>query len=254
MAKTFNILVFFVSIICFSQNKDLTKVTYKIVLNFDITVNSKAELFFTKANSLYTEGEFINFEEINNVKIDDTNSIKFEKIFYSNLIDNLLLTKDKLNNEIILLKEEIPKINWKIFEKEEKIILSYNCIKAQGEFRGRIYTVWFAPKIPVKHGPWKLQGLPGLILKVEDNFSEVFFTAENIELLEQNNLNIIIDKKSLKNITLKEYVNSLNDDITDKVQKLLSKMPRGSKVKNLKMKKYKGLELEYEWEKNEKDN
>lgn len=46
------------------------------------------------------------------------------------------------------------------------------------------YTSWYAPEIALNKGPWKFNGLPGLILKVEDskgdymirNFS-VFFLS-----------------------------------------------------------------------------
>ena len=46
-------------------------------------------------------------------------------------------------------------------------ICGYKCRKANTSFRGRDWTVWYCPDIPIDNGPWKFGGLPGLILKAE---------------------------------------------------------------------------------------
>lgn len=75
--------------------------------------------------------------------------------------------------------EEIPEIVWTLTPYTDTI-LGYSCVEAKAEFRGRNWTVWFASDIPVNYGPWKLSGLPGLILKAEDD--DKFFTFEAIEI------------------------------------------------------------------------
>ena len=76
--------------------------------------------------------------------------------------------------------ESIPKIKWKI-ESGQKEILGYKCQQALCTFRGRQYEVWFTTDIPLSYGPWKLQGLPGLILEAKDSKGEYHFTAVGIE-------------------------------------------------------------------------
>ena len=52
---------------------------------------------------------------------------------------------------------------------------------ATADFRGRRWTAWFATDIPVSDGPWKLGGLPGLILEAYDEGQQHVFTAVGLE-------------------------------------------------------------------------
>lgn len=63
--------------------------------------------------------------------------------------------------------EPIPEFDWTITHETENI-MGYECVKATADWRGRKWFAWFSD-IPVNGGPWKFQGLPGLILKVEDS-------------------------------------------------------------------------------------
>ena len=46
-------------------------------------------------------------------------------------------------------------------------------------FSGREWNVWFTEEIPVSLGPWKLNGLPGIILQAECS-GYITITAYNI--------------------------------------------------------------------------
>ena len=60
-------------------------------------------------------------------------------------------------------------------------VLGYTCQQATADFRGRRWTAWFATDIPVSDGPWKLGGLPGLILEAYDEGQQHVFTAVGLE-------------------------------------------------------------------------
>lgn len=76
--------------------------------------------------------------------------------------------------------ENVPNLKWSL-HSDHKNILGYDCQKATCNFRGRNYEAWFAMAIPMSYGPWKLQGLPGLILEAYDTKNEYHFTATGIE-------------------------------------------------------------------------
>lgn len=76
--------------------------------------------------------------------------------------------------------EETPEEwEWTIGETT-KDILGYECIEASTFFHGRKWEVWFAPEIPVQNGPWKLDGLPGLILEATCEGGQYSFIATGI--------------------------------------------------------------------------
>lgn len=80
-------------------------------------------------------------------------------------------------------KEKIPKIDWRIGSACEAFS-GYSCYNASGEYGGRMWRVTFTKDIPWSSGPWKLCGLPGLILYAED--SEHHFRFECIEIKQIN--------------------------------------------------------------------
>lgn len=73
----------------------------------------------------------------------------------------------------------LPTINWKL-SSDIKEICGYKVQKAVGDFAGRTFEVWFAPDLPYSFGPWKLLGLPGLILSARDSKNEVSFICKEI--------------------------------------------------------------------------
>lgn len=89
----------------------------------------------------------------------------------------------------VFLNEEICPQQWTIHNDTCKI-LNYLCYKATTKFRGREYVVYFAPEIPINEGPWKLYGLPGLILAAKT--TDGIFSFRTIGIQEVNDKSISI--------------------------------------------------------------
>ncbi len=56
-----------------------------------------------------------------------------------------------------------------------------HCQKATTHFKGRDYTAWFCPDLPLHVGPWKLNGLPGVIVQAYDAKKDVQFMFDGVE-------------------------------------------------------------------------
>lgn len=95
--------------------------------------------------------------------------------------------------------EEMPEFEWNFLDGDTTIA-SYPCKKASMTFRGRSWTVWYAMDIPVGDGPWKLCGLPGLILYAVDSKSDFSFEAIEIKHVD----NVVIDMIKARKSSMKE--------------------------------------------------
>ena len=98
---------------------------------------------------------------------------------YWNLVADTVSVYTRVFENKYLVEEEIPTMEWTIGEDSVQTILGYECHKATTKFRGREWNVWFTEEIPVSLGPWKLNGLPGIILQAECS-GYITITAYNI--------------------------------------------------------------------------
>lgn len=104
---------------------------------------------------------------------------------YKNFVEKDLteyLTSIQDNRYII--SDEIHPMHWEVLQ-ETKNIGGIPVTKARCEHRGRSYIAWFAPSIPINNGPWKLGGLPGLILEAYDDEKEVVFLFKSLRQLDR---------------------------------------------------------------------
>ena len=89
------------------------------------------------------------------------------QIIYKNYPDGKMTVSEILTTSHFVYEDSLNAQNWNIIDST-KMVLGYECQKATARFRGRDWVVWFAPEIPVSDGPWKLMGLPGLIVEAYD--------------------------------------------------------------------------------------
>ncbi len=119
-----------------------------------------------------------------NIKIQGNSSKPTTDVDYFYFAkENKFISKERLFNSYII-EEDAPKINWKI-SKDTASFSGVKCQKATAYFKGRNWIAWFAQDLPFQSGPWKLNGLPGLIVEAYDDKKEVIFSFAGIENLKE---------------------------------------------------------------------
>lgn len=91
-----------------------------------------------------------------------------------------LVRKEVIGNDPYIINEALPVLNWRI-SSDKANFGELHCQKATCHFKGRDYTAWFCPDLPVNVGPWKLNGLPGVIVEAYDSKKEVVFKFDRVE-------------------------------------------------------------------------
>lgn len=97
---------------------------------------------------------------------------------YPKGMNTVIFSLDMLN--AYKYEEAIPEMEWTI-TNEKSDMLNYHCTLATCSYAGREYKAWFTEEIPVGFGPWKLGGLPGLIVKAETVDGDYRFVMSGIE-------------------------------------------------------------------------
>lgn len=89
---------------------------------------------------------------------------------YKNYPQGKMTVTDGLLMQDYIYEDTLYAQNW-VIQDSSKLILGHECQKAVCHYRGHSWTAWFAMDIPITDGPWKLCGLPGLIMEAttEDN-------------------------------------------------------------------------------------
>lgn len=76
--------------------------------------------------------------------------------------------------------EKTANMDWEL-TRETKLVKGFSCKGAQCNFRGRTFKVWYAEDIPFAYGPWKLHGLPGLIMEASTTDGDYNFSIRSIQ-------------------------------------------------------------------------
>ncbi|WP_052266159.1 GLPGLI family protein [Pedobacter kyungheensis] len=117
-----------------------------------------------------------------NVKIELKSEMKTQPTqedYFFFASEHKMITKERLFNNY-LVEEPAATIDWKIL-KDTMSFSGVACQKATTRFKGRNWIAWFATEIPFQSGPWKLNGLPGLIIEAYDDKKEVKFEFAGLE-------------------------------------------------------------------------
>jgi len=174
--------------------------------------NVEYTLKFNKNSAVFFETSKMNLEKDENSLV-----IEFSKtlgggngIYYVNRKTNKTFHEREFESELYLVEQD--KIsNWTLTQEKKKIG-NYNCFKATKNdtfvgSSGNLITIkiiaWYTPEIPFSYGPIKYNGLPGLILELEND--KVIFYASKIELHKKDSKEKVLQPKKGIKITQSRY-------------------------------------------------
>ena len=106
--------------------------------------------------------------------------VRMSTYVYKNYPTGQMTITDRISSQSYRYVDSLHAQTWTMGDSTREV-LGYTCQQATADFRGRHWTAWFATDIPVSDGPWKLGGLPGLILEAYDEGQQHVFTAVGLE-------------------------------------------------------------------------
>ena len=160
---------------------------------------------------------------------------------FKNIKDQLFTNQQETFGKQFIIKDQLQPIEWEL-HGETKNIGDYTCYKAtyskqieassvmtfsssddedknedskvSSEMKTITVTAWYTPQIPVSNGPESYQGLPGLILEINDG--DLTILCSKITINPDKKIEISEPKKG-KQVSQKEY-----DEIMKKKMKEMS--------------------------------
>ncbi|MDI9364262.1 MAG: GLPGLI family protein [Flavobacterium sp.] len=201
----------------------LSKAEYEVTIQPDSTdINSKSKLekfslYIGKNQSLFISNNRFKLDSI----IYSTNSTKDlallmsmsqsssnKRIIKDNIL-NKIITYDEISQNLYKIVSDDKNFNWKI--EKDTINKDGNILrKATTKFKGRNYIAWFNYEIPITDGPYKFNGLPGLIFELYDEKKYFLFSLTSFKNTNKYNIDFKYDNE-FKIITNKEFLNIQNE-------------------------------------------
>jgi GLPGLI family protein len=183
--------IYIYSIFCccnflFSQeNKEFLTIKYKTFL---IDETEDFSCFYYENNTLITNNKKSIYYEtprdtlLSSLSMGDLNNFDADyKYIYIKDFEKKVLLYDRNYGAKKIIIDSTNLITWKINDNTLNV-LGYNCQEAIGSFRGRNYKAYFLKDIPYQNGPFKFDGLPGLILKIVSTDGCVNIEAYELEV------------------------------------------------------------------------
>jgi GLPGLI family protein len=222
---------YFLSIIaCFSQAKKNEGIaTYTQIINNE---KHNAKLYFSPNKSYYIFNllgqDPKNTSDTGEMRLDDKPDESGE-IYFIDYATKQVSAREKVGTAAFLYGEPLPNINWKL-GKDTKKIGKFICQKATTTFRGRNYEAWFTTAIPISIGPWKLHGLPGLILEAYDDTKDIQFIYNGVSIPESVDKYKTFPKTKGRKITFEEHKTIVSSTYQKAINAALADSPKGTKA------------------------
>jgi GLPGLI family protein len=147
-------------------------------------------------------------------------------VYYKNIQEQRFVNETEIMGKQFLVKDKLPDHKWEL-SSETKNIGNYTCYKAtftsEVELRNmtvkdgesvenkvketKITTAWYTSAVPVSNGPDNYQGLPGLILEINDGKKTIVCT----EIILNPSTKIFIKEPTKGKVVTNEKFNEIKE-------------------------------------------
>ncbi|AJW64164.1 Protein of unknown function (Porph_ging) [Elizabethkingia miricola] len=239
MKKIFLLCLTFITVSLWAQFR---RFVYEVAMNPDSTQLvpmikeqtllqiQKDKSYFLSENKLRRDSLFSTLApELKSENRKDKNKAQPWPVAHTNY--NYIIEKD-YNPEKIVFAENIgPQasaytedrpMKWTLTEDTDNIS-GYKVFKATCNFGGRKWIAWYTKDIQISDGPYKFRGLPGLIVKVQDDKGDYIYTLLAEEKMNNSfPLNIKEDTKMLSRLDFERQQIIFESKPQDEKQKLFA--------------------------------
>jgi GLPGLI family protein len=201
-------------------------------------------LEFDKTKSVYKQDESLaapnlssDFTQVQVIEIGGGSGKG--SIYYKDLQGKTYRNQTEIQGKVFLIKDDLPAYDWKM-STETKNIGMYTCYKASfsieveqkqvtfinGEMKEEVVketivtTAWYTLQVPVSNGPDNYQGLPGLILEINDGKNLIVCTE--ISMNPSKSIKIEAPKKG-KVVSQEKYDEIQNKKSKEMMEKFKSR-------------------------------
>jgi len=182
--------------------KDTTQVPYKYLddeMRLDIGQNGVSH-FYSQTLRIRTEMVQQMYKAgagFDMTKLPKGGALSWE--FYKNYPEaGRTLLLDKVGADDYQCEEKTETPDWQMVPDSTREVLGYQCQLATARFKGRQWSAWYTEDIPLDEGPWKLRGLPGLVLSAYDAQRQYIFEGAGLEQVSTDEQVTLIKQKREK--------------------------------------------------------
>lgn len=156
----------------FDRGKDLREFQGRLLIR-----NSKSYFYMSATEKTYEKED-----TDNDITVMTDTLFKVIKDFDNNyvLFSDILFTKKET-----FYSDSLHQMDWEL-TTDKKYIDSLECFKAKTYFRGRHYIAWYTLGLAIPNGPWKIGGLPGLVIETYDENKNIYFLLKKFTRITNN--------------------------------------------------------------------
>lgn len=222
-----------------------------------LEVGEQVSFFYSYSNALY-EQQRIEMMNKGNFSVPNMRGGSINWKLFKNFPTGKTTYVDNVFRDGFRVVEPIEQPQWELISDSTARILGYDCQMTRCNYKGRQWFAWFTTDIPIDNGPWKLDGLPGLVLRAYDNshhyifdcvglkqtdgtrdivFDDCFNSYEetsmrNLQRLKANTTPMDIMNRSGKGVTFKVVSGNVHGKLTEAQQESMRKQMQKRQPQN----------------------